>query len=97
MRTFNHYASRLTRQCSLAAAIICRTLACGMAFLLCVSVAGAAAPGVKETLLREVRRSRPDYVVFVPGSFDGSTHDGHNEHFLVFDSPDGSLMAIWTQ
>ncbi|MCX6892093.1 MAG: sialidase family protein [Verrucomicrobia bacterium] len=57
----------------------------------------AAASGVKETLQREVRRSQPDYVVFVPGSFDGSTRDGHNEHFLVFDGPDGSLMAIWTQ
>ncbi len=52
---------------------------------------------VKEVLQREVRRSQPDYIVYMPGSVDGSTHDCHNEHFLVFDGPDGSLMAIWTQ
>jgi hypothetical protein len=46
---------------------------------------------------REARRSGPDYVVFVPRHWDGSTHDSHNEHFLVFDGPDGSLMAVWTQ
>ena len=42
-------------------------------------------------------RTNPDYVVFVPGSYDGSTYDSKNEHFLVFDGPDGSLMAVWTQ
>ena len=45
----------------------------------------------------ELRRTRPDYVVYVPRSDDGSTHDTGNEHFLVFDGPDGSLMAVWTQ
>ena len=45
----------------------------------------------------EVRRTRPDYVVYVPKSLDGSTGDTGNEHFLVFDGPDGSLMAVWTQ
>jgi len=45
----------------------------------------------------ELRRSRPDYVVYVPKSLDGSTLDTGNEHFLVFDGPDGSLMAVWTQ
>jgi hypothetical protein len=33
----------------------------------------------------------------VPKSVDGSTLDTGNEHFLVFDGPDGSLMAVWTQ
>lgn len=42
-------------------------------------------------------RTNPDYVCFVPGSFDYSTFDSQNEHFLVFDGPDGSLMAVWTQ
>ena len=42
-------------------------------------------------------RTNPDYVCFVPGSFNGSTGDSQNEHFLVFDGPDGSLMSIWTQ
>jgi hypothetical protein len=45
----------------------------------------------------EMQRSRPDYVVYVPKSADGSTFDAGNEHFLVFDGPDGSLMAVWTQ
>ena len=49
------------------------------------------------TIERELRRTQPDYVVHVPKSYDGSTHDSLNEHFLVFDGPDGSLMAIWTQ
>ncbi len=48
-------------------------------------------------LQTELRRSRPDYVVYVPKSLDGSTFDTGNEHFLVFDGPDGSLMAVWTQ
>ena len=28
---------------------------------------------------------------------DGEAADTGNEHFLVFDGPDGSLMAVWTQ
>lgn len=46
---------------------------------------------------RELQRSKPDYVVYKPHSLDGSTFDTGNEHFLVFDGPDGSLMAVWTQ
>jgi len=46
---------------------------------------------------REIRRTEPDYVVYRPRSLDGSTFDTGNEHFLVFDGPDGSLMAVWTQ
>jgi hypothetical protein len=45
----------------------------------------------------ELHRSEPDYVVYKPGSTDGSTYDTGNEHFLVFDGPDGSLMTVWTQ
>jgi len=48
-------------------------------------------------ITRELQRTRPDYVVYVPRSLDGSTFDTGNEHFLVFDGPDGSLMAVWTQ
>ena len=48
-------------------------------------------------LEREMARSEPDYVVYVPKSIDGSTFDTGNEHFLVFDGPDGSIMAVWTQ
>lgn len=50
---------------------------------------------------REVKRTEPDFVVHTPKSADGSTGDGGNEHFLVFDGPDGgadgTLMAVWTQ
>jgi len=48
-------------------------------------------------LNKELQRSKPDYVVYVPKSTDGSTFDTGNEHFLVFDGPDGSMMAVWTQ
>lgn len=41
----------------------------------------------------ELRRSQPDYVVYQPR---GQADTG-NEHLLVFDAPDGSLMALWTQ
>jgi hypothetical protein len=46
---------------------------------------------------RELVRTNPDFVVYKPGSVDGSTFDTGNEHFLVFDGPDGSLMVVWTQ
>jgi len=41
----------------------------------------------------ELQRTKPDYVVYKPLS----ENDRGNEHFLVFDAPDGSLMVIWTQ
>lgn len=52
---------------------------------------------VTAILDREQARSRPDYLVYRPKSLDGSTFDTGNEHFLVFDGPDGSLMTVWTQ
>lgn len=52
---------------------------------------------VDATLRAEMMRSQPDYVVYMPKSLDGSTFDTGNEHFLVFEGPDGSLMAVWTQ
>ena len=52
---------------------------------------------IERTLRQELGRTRPDYVVYVPASWDDSTDDSHNEHFLAFDGPDGSLMAVWTQ
>jgi len=51
----------------------------------------------KAILDREIQRTQPDYVVYRPRSVDGSTFDTGNEHFLVFDGPDGSLMCVWTQ
>jgi len=46
---------------------------------------------------QELRRTGPDYIVYKPGSTDGSTRDTGNEHFLAFEGPDGSLMVVWTQ
>jgi hypothetical protein len=46
---------------------------------------------------KEIERTQPDYIVYVPKSTDGSTFDTGNEHFLVFYGPDGYLNAVWTQ
>jgi hypothetical protein len=48
-------------------------------------------------LMEEVKRTQSEFTVYVPKSADGSTADTGNEHFLVFEGPDGSLMAVWTQ
>ena len=45
----------------------------------------------KDNLKRELQRTDPDYIVYVPKSLDGSTFDTGNEHFLVFDGPKTSL------
>ena len=51
----------------------------------------------QEILRRRLRLTEPDYVVYVPSSLDHAANDRGNEHFLVFDGPDGSLMTTWTQ
>ncbi len=48
-------------------------------------------------LEKEVKRTNPDFIVYVPKSADGSTAETNNQHFLVFEGPDGSLMSVWTQ
>lgn len=40
-------------------------------------------------------RSSPDIVVYLPK--EGDFNDGDNEHFLVFESPGGDLLAMWNQ
>ena len=45
----------------------------------------------------QLRITNPDFVVFVPEVAEAVVSDTGNEHFLVFDGPDGSLMAVWTQ
>ena len=52
---------------------------------------------LKARIPAQLRSSQPDYVVFVPEVADQGVTDTGNEHFLVFDGPDGSLMAVWTQ
>jgi hypothetical protein len=57
----------------------------------------ASPAALKARIPVQLRVTRPDYVVFVPEVTDESVNDTGNEHFLVFDGPDGSLMAVWTQ
>ncbi|MBU4459826.1 MAG: glycoside hydrolase [Verrucomicrobia bacterium] len=48
---------------------------------------------VRENLLT----LQPDYVVFVPRQRREIVGDRYNDHFQVFDKPDGTLFAAWTQ
>ena len=52
---------------------------------------------MRDYMKNAASRTNPDYICFIPGSYDYSTMDSRNEHFLVFEGPDGSLMAVWTQ
>ena len=52
---------------------------------------------LKSRIPGQLHITKPDYVVFVPAVTDSAVSDTGNEHFLVFDGPDGSLMAVWTQ
>lgn len=47
------------------------------------------------SLNKEIMRSEPDYIVYKPDKLNQS--NSGNQHFLVFDGPDGSLMAVWTR
>ena len=80
-----------------------RYLAC---LLLCAAVCFGAetkdpnligsAKELKARIEKQLRITKPDFVVYVP-EVSGTASDTGNEHFLVFDGPDGSLMAVWTQ
>jgi len=52
---------------------------------------------LKARIPTQLHITNPDFIVFVPRVTDESVNDTGNEHFLVFDGPDGSLMAVWTQ
>ena len=53
--------------------------------------------GLKALYPKQLHITQPDYVVYVPEVADDGANDTGNEHFLVFDGPGGSLMAVWTQ
>jgi hypothetical protein len=71
--------------------------------------AGAAIPTTKPDLtvpsadkLRgliqtTLQATKPDFVVYVPDVTDGQVADTGNEHFMVFEGPDKSLMTVWSQ
>lgn len=52
---------------------------------------------LQQRIQSELHVTKPDFTVFVPSVIDTSVTDTGNEHFLVFDGPGGSLMAVWTQ
>jgi hypothetical protein len=56
----------------------------------------ANAAELKARIETQLHTSNPDYIVYVPKA-EQNLSDTGNEHFLVFDGPDDSLMAIWTQ
>ncbi|MDX9979470.1 MAG: sialidase family protein, partial [Lentisphaeria bacterium] len=55
----------------------------------------------EEATARHVRENllfmQPDYVVFIPKQRREIVGDRYNDHFQVFDKPDGTLFAAWTQ
>jgi hypothetical protein len=51
---------------------------------------------LKTLISAQLHITKPDFVVFVPDAA-ADVSDTGNEHFLAFDGPDGSLMAVWTQ
>ena len=57
----------------------------------------ASPADLKARIPTQLHITKPDFVVFVPEVTDDGVNDTGNEHFLVFDGPDGSLMAVWTQ
>lgn len=49
-------------------------------------------------LEEELHSTNPDYIAYIPKTYKKrKSADTGNEHFLVFDGPDGNLMAVWTQ
>ncbi len=57
----------------------------------------ASPEALKQRIPTQLHITKPDFIVFVPEVTDTGVNDTGNEHFLVFDGPDGSLMAVWTQ
>src|ERR1051326_5559162 len=51
----------------------------------------------RDKVAASLHSTKPDYIVFVPEVSGKEVTDTGNEHFLVFDGPDHSLMAVWTQ
>lgn len=56
----------------------------------------ATSADLKARMAKQLHITKPDFVVFVPDA-TADVSDTGNEHFLAFDGPDGSLMAVWTQ
>ncbi len=50
----------------------------------------------KNEIEKELKRTKPDFVVYVPKSTDGFTKDTGNEHFILIQWKE-NLVAFWTQ
>ncbi len=50
-----------------------------------------------EAYATDILTNEPDYVIFTPQGDNRVLGDTYNDHFQVFDKPDGSLFAVWTQ
>lgn len=61
------------------------------------SLTVAPAAQLKKQMRSTIKSTKPDFTVFVPHLGANDVNDSGNEHFLVFDGPDKSLMAVWTQ
>src|ERR1035441_9798140 len=72
--------------------MVMKTMSCICAGLALLAVAAEIREGDPAT---EWKRSKPDVTVYLPKQ--GGLNDGDNEHFLVFESPKGDLLATWTQ
>ena len=57
----------------------------------------ASPADLKARIPKQLHITKPDFVVFVPEVTGEKVSDTGNEHFLVFDGPDESLMTVWTQ
>ena len=52
---------------------------------------------LQEQMKTSVHATKPDYVAFVPTITNDEVADASNQHFIVFDAPDKSLLGVWTQ
>ena len=76
---------------------LCPALAAGLLTAPAEGEVIASAEALRARMARELHVTKPDRIVFVPEVKGDLVTDTGNEHFLVFDGPDGSLMAVWTQ
>lgn len=52
---------------------------------------------MKPTFAEDVQHTKPDYIVYIPKVEPEKLGDCYNDHFQVFDKPDGTLFALCCQ
>ncbi len=52
---------------------------------------------LKPEFVKDVQFTKPDYIVFVPSVEPEKLGDTYDDHFQVFDKPNGKLFAVWCQ